>query len=72
MQDDDRGKNHVIAYVSRALKPAEANHSTTYLETLGVVWGLTRFRDIILGYKINVLTDHSAIREIFKQKKLVR
>ncbi len=61
MQEDDKGKNHVIAYASRALKPAEANYSTTHLETAAVVWGLTHFKDIIVGYKITVLTDHSAV-----------
>ncbi len=70
MQEDDRDKNHIIAYASRALKPAEVNYSTTHLETMGVVWGLTHFKDIILGYKITVLTDHSAVSEIFKQKNL--
>ncbi len=70
MQEDDRDKNRVTAYASRALKPAEANYSTIHLKTMGVVWGLAHFRDIILGYKINVLTDHSAVTEILKQNNL--
>ncbi len=37
MQQDDRGKNHVIAYVSRTLNSAECNYSVTDKETRGSV-----------------------------------
>ncbi len=37
MQQDDRGKNHVIAYARRTLNTAESKHSVTHLETIAVV-----------------------------------
>ncbi len=62
--------NHVIAFVSRVLTPAERNYSVTHLEILAVVWALKHFRDNIMGYKINVYTDHAPITEIFKGRNL--
>ncbi len=70
MQTDGAGKNHVIAFASRVLTPAEKNYSVTHLEILAVAWALKHFRDIIMGYKITVYTDHSPITEIFKGRNL--
>ncbi len=67
---DERSKNHVTAYVSRTFNSAEANYSIRHLETLAVVWGLKHFHDIILGYKITIYTNHSAITELFKGRNL--
>ncbi len=70
MQTDGAGTNHVIAFASRVLTPAEKNYSVTHLEILAVVWALKHFRDIIMGYEITVYTDHSPITEIFKGRNL--
>ncbi len=70
MQTDSTGKQHVIAFASRALTPAEKNYSVTHLEILAVVWALQHFRDIIMGYKIALFIDHSPITEIFKGRNL--
>ena len=70
MQQDNRGKNHVIAYASRVLTPAESNYSVTHQETLAVVWALKHFRDIIKGYPITIYTDHAAVTELFKGRNL--
>ncbi len=37
---------------------------------LAVIYCLEHFRDIILGYKITVWTDRTAIRNLFKHKNL--
>ncbi len=66
MKCDERRKIQVTAYASYTLNSAEASYSITHLETLAVVWGLKRFRDIILGYEITVYTDHAAIIKLFK------
>ncbi len=70
MQADSAGKHHVIAFASRALNTAEKNYSVTHLELLAIVWALKHFRDIIMGYKITVYTDHSPITDIFKGRNL--
>ncbi len=48
MQQDDRGKNRVIAYASRTLSSAESNNSVTDKETLTVLWALKHYRDVIV------------------------
>lgn len=70
MQRDNNGKCRAIAYASRVLNKAERNYSVTHREALAVVWSLRHFRDIILGYKIHVLTDHFAVTELFKGTSL--
>ena len=70
MQSDDSGRHRAIAFASRILNKAEQNYSVTHREALAVVWALRHFRDIILGYRIHVLTDHSAVTELFKGTSL--
>ena len=70
MQKDQRGKNHVIAYASRVLTPAESNYSVTHQEALAVVWALRHFKDLIYGYPVTVFTDHVAVTELFKGRNL--
>ncbi len=70
MQTDGAGKQHVMAFASRALTAAKKNNSVTHLEILAVVWALQHFRNIIMRYKITVYTDYSPITEIFKGRNL--
>ncbi len=66
MQTDGAGKEHLIAFAIRPLTAAEKNYSVTHLEILTVFWELQHFRDIFMGYKITVYTDHLPITEIFR------
>ena len=70
MQPDHDGKMRAIAFASRLLNKAELNYSVTHKESLAVVWALRHFRDLILGYRIHVLTDHYAVTELFKGNSL--
>ena len=70
MQRDENGKSRAIAFASRLLNSAERNYSVTHREALAVVWSLRHFRDLILGYRIHVLTDHCAVTELFKGNNL--
>ncbi len=70
MQADSAGKHHVIAFASCPINTAEKNYSVTHLEILAIVWALKHFRDIIMGYKVTVYTDHSPITEMFKGRNL--
>ncbi len=71
LMQERNGHPHTIAYASRLGTGAKKNYSITERETLAVIYYLEQFRDI-LGYKIRVWTDHTAIQNIFKQKNLRR
>ncbi len=64
------GNSHRIVYASRLCTAAGKNYSITEGETLAVIYCLEHFRDIILGYKIRVWIDHTAIQNLFKHKNL--
>lgn len=49
----------VIGYFSRKFNSAQENYPIMHQEGLGVILSLQHFRHLILGYEINVETDHS-------------
>jgi len=51
----------VIGYVSRALTNAERRYCITRKELLGVVYGLKKYCQHLLGREIVVRTDHAAL-----------
>jgi len=50
-----------IAFYSRKLKPEQTRYTTTERELLSIVKTLKEFRNIVLGQKIVVHTDHKSI-----------
>jgi hypothetical protein len=50
--------NRPIAFYSRKLNPAQTRYTTTERELLAIVETLKEFRNILLGHKIIVYTDH--------------
>ena len=60
-----KGKTHMRAvyYASRVLNSAEKNYSMAMAERecLAVSWALKKFRHLVLGHRVNVLTDHKPI-----------
>ena len=50
--------NKPIAFYSRKLNPAQTRYTTTERELLAIVETLKEFRNILLGQKITVYTDH--------------
>jgi RNase H-like domain found in reverse transcriptase len=47
-----------VAFYSRKLQPAQTRYTTTERELLSTVETLKEFRNILLGQKIKVHTDH--------------
>ena len=64
-KDPCTGRLKPIAYASRLLKPAEKNYSTIDREALAVVWALKKFKYVIFGYDITILTDHKPLCSLF-------
>ena len=50
--------NRPIAFYSRKLNPAQTRYTTTERELLAIVETLKEFRNILLGHKVIVYTDH--------------
>jgi len=59
----------VIAYASRALSEAEKRYCITRKELLGVVFGLKKFRQHLLGRPMVVRTDHAALTHLLRTKE---
>ncbi|KAL5577624.1 hypothetical protein UlMin_019323 [Ulmus minor] len=59
---------HVIYYASKVLNDAQLNYATTEKELLAVVYAFDKFRSYLIGSKVIVYTDHSALRYLFAKK----
>jgi len=57
----------VIYYASRTLDKAQQHYTTTE-ELLAVMYAMEKFRQYLLCSKINVYTDHSAIKHLLEKK----
>ena len=66
LQQEQDGVLRVISYGSRALSDAERRYCITRRELLGVVYGLKRYRQHLLGRPIVVRTDHAALTYLMK------
>jgi len=59
---------HAIYYASKVLNEAQVNYTTTEKEMLAVVFAFDKFRAYLLGTKVIVYTDHSAIKYLMAKK----
>ena len=62
-------QTHVIHYASRELNSAQCNYSTTEKELLAIIFALDKFRSYLLGCKVIVFLDHSALRHLLAKKE---
>ena len=67
-QEDDEGRVRPLTYFSRGLNAAERNYSAVEREALAVIYGLTVNRPLILGYKVEIRSDHRPLVWILKVK----
>ncbi|KFK22877.1 hypothetical protein AALP_AAs74748U000100, partial [Arabis alpina] len=61
-------KLHAIYYASRTLDDAQKNYATTEKELLPVVFAFEKFRPYLIGSKVIVHTDHSALKYLMQKK----
>ena len=58
----------MIYYASRTLNDAQLNYTTTEKELLAIVFAFDKFRPYLIGNKVVVHTDHSAIKYLMTKK----
>ena len=59
---------HVIYYASRTLNDAQLNYYTTKKELLAVIFALEKFRSYLVGSKVIIYTDHTALKYLLSKK----
>ncbi|KAM2811938.1 hypothetical protein COP1_044518 [Malus domestica] len=60
---------HVIYYASRTLNNSQLNYATTEKELLAVVFALEKFRSYLVGARVIVYSDHSALKYLLSKKE---
>ncbi|KAF1327712.1 reverse transcriptase, partial [Globisporangium splendens] len=71
MQHDDEGKERVVSYQSRQLRPAERNCPVHDKELLAMKYALAKFRVYLLGEEqFAIYTDHASLRTAVKTPHL--
>ncbi|CAN6472570.1 unnamed protein product [Victoria cruziana] len=58
----------VIYYASKSLVDVQMHYTTTEKELLAVAFALEKFRSYILGSRVLVYTDHSALKYLLSKK----
>lgn len=72
-QRDNLGRTLFIAFASKSLNKHERLWSTNRRETQAILFGLTRFRELILGNtNVEIQTDHRALTFLFTTPNLNR
>ena len=64
----DNGEIEILSMASRTLKTAELHYTTTEKELLAIVWALMKFRTLVHGTDLTILTDHKAITFLMSSK----
>ena len=59
-------KTHPIAYASRKLDETQKKWHITDREMYAIAWGLKHFRSLIMGYEVQVFTDHKPLKNDLK------
>ena len=62
----------VIHYASRTLNDAPLNYATTEKELLAIFFSFDKFRPYLIGNKVIVHTDHSAIKYLMTKNDASR
>ena len=71
LQPAEDGKLLPVSHASRILQPAERNYSQLDREALAVIFGVTKFKQYLLGRHFTLMTDHKSLVSLFDPKKSV-
>jgi len=63
-QTDEKGKERVIPYASRALVNHKKNYTPFLLEMLAASWALDYFDTYLKGRKFKLFTDHKPLEKL--------
>ena len=58
---------HTIYCASKVLNDAQINYATTEKQLLAIVYALEKFRSYLVGSKIVIYTDHTAIKYLLRK-----
>ena len=58
-----------VYYASKTLGGAQVNYTTTEKELLAIIFALEKFRSYLLGSKVIIFTDHSALKFLLSKKE---
>ena len=66
-QENNEGKNQVIAYAVRSLNDTEKGYPTIDKEALAVRWAIEKFRHYLRSWKeFKVYIDHAALKTLME------
>lgn len=61
-QNDEKGMEHLIAYMGRTLRPLERKYSISERECLALVEGVRQYTHFLEHQHFIAVTDHSALK----------
>ena len=67
-QQNDKGEEHPVLYVSRKLLPREVAYSTIEKECLCIIWAIQKLQPYLYGRKFTVCTDHNPLTWLNQMK----
>ena len=62
-------KEKPVAYASCKLTVVEQNHAQNQKEALGIVFGVQKFRQCLIGRKFQLITDHKPYNNFSSQQR---
>ena len=71
LQTGPDGALQPVAYASRILNNADQNYSQIERESLAIVFGVTKYRQYLLGRHFKLLTDHKPLITLLGEHKSV-
>ena len=59
---------HLVAYISRKLRPRESRYATIEKECLATVWAVQTLRVYLFGQCFTIQTDHNPLQRLQQMK----